>query len=416
MKFSTKRTDLFFGPLRTFLFALMGLAAAVGCQSVKLPTVMNDNPSLDELSRAVNANSSKIQTLRSDNASLGVSNAASWANCKVLYQRPQNVRLVGTMNMMGRVVDFGSNDQIFWFWNKFQEPAQISWSPLNEYSGSPLKELIPVDPVWFPEALGVVEINSAEVVEGPTMQGDRTLLVVTTRKRPDGVYKKYTYIEPLTAAVKRQDIMDPAGNQVVSVLCSEFQIDQATGVVLPKKIQITAPKAEGMLQLDLGTLRVNSTEAMTAENFQMPSAEDIGAPQVNIGSSSVPLVAPSSGATGAPTGVPPVTQYTPSAPTAAPTSPPPMVAPASNAVVSNTPTSNTPTSNAAGTGSTAFGYPNRPSQEIAVANAPPLTASLSASGTAETPGMATAQFQTVVLPDANKPLDGSQSLFVPPLN
>lgn len=371
---------------------IFALAALGGCQSVKLPVVMNDNPSLADVQTAVNQNSAKINSLRSDNATLGVSNVAGWANCNLAYQRPQNVRLIGTANMMGRVVDIGSNDQQFWYWSKFEEPPQISYSSLADYASSPLRDKIPVDPIWFPEALGVVEINPADVIEGPIVQPDKTLLIVTRRQRPDGVYKKYTFIEPKTAAVKRQDVMDPSGQTVVTVHCSEFQVDEGTGAVLPKKLVISSPKADGAVHLDLGTLRVNPSEGLAAALFQMPSPSDVGSPSVDLGKAA-PVTAPQ-------------------------VNPPPTVAPAPSAVpapAAPAPSASLPNASspgAVGTGVSAgpeLGRVSNPPVEIPAATQAPLVAS----GQTDT-GSATARFQTVIAPNENRYMN--QSLFAPPIN
>ena len=390
-----KRSRLLFLE-RKLAFALLAvflaLFAFAGCQSVKLPVVMSDNPSLADVLGAVNANSAKIQSLRGEDGTLGVSNVAGWANCRVAYQRPQNIRLVGTANMMGRVIDFGSNDRLFWYWSKFDEPSQILYASHSEYAASPMKERIPVDPAWFPEALGVIDINAADVIEGPIIQPDKTLLIVTRRQRPDGVYKKYTFIEPKTAAVKRQDIMDPTGQTVVTVVCSKFQVDQATGVVLPKNLVLSSPKASETIHLDLGTLRVNPSEGFNTALFELPPSEEIGAPSIDVGK-----------ATAAQQVIPQQTSAPPMvAPPAAsvPAAAPPAAAPSAT-------TSVAPPAPSYSSGNELSGVVH-PSVDIPPANATPVTVGQVNSGSA------TAHFQTVIAPSENRFMD--QSFFAPPLN
>lgn len=387
--------------------ALIGFAL-LGCQTVKLPVVMKENPSLTELTQAVNANSSKIQSLRSDNATLGISNVSGWANCQIAFQRPQNVRLIGTASMMGRVVDFGANGEKFWFWSKYQNPEQILWAPINEYASSPMKETIPVDPVWFPEALGVVEINPSDVLEGPVVQADKTLLLVTQRQRPDGVYKKYTYVEPKTAAVKRQDVIGPTGETVVSVLCNEFQVDQATGAVLPKRLTVTCPKAQGSVQLNLGTPQLNPTDTVYAQLFQMPTTEEVGGTPVQIGSSTIPAVGPAAPVQqNAPTVAPRVApQVAPqSAPQSAPqAATPPMVAPP--AVASAAPQTTVPSSGP-GSGAARFDSPTATGVNIPLAGT---------AGAGSTDAVATAEFRTIAVSDGGQSTNRSQSYMAPPIN
>ncbi|MDO4586837.1 MAG: hypothetical protein Q4C95_06000 [Planctomycetia bacterium] len=271
-----------------FYFVLMFLiGVSVGCHSVKLPIVINENPSLSEIQQAVNQNSAKIKTLQSKNASVGVSSISGMANCQLAFERERRVRLIGNANMMGRVIDCGCNDELFWFWSKFQDPVQISYCRLNELSSNSLTDSIPIDPTWFPEVLGIVEFKTDEEAEGPISQSDGTLLVKTKKKRSNGQYTKYTYIEPKTAAVKRQDIQDPNGNTVISVLCTEFQYIESQKIVLPQKLVIHFPKSNDALHLNLGDLSVNSSENIQAGIFEMPKSSDLNnSPVVNIGTAS----------------------------------------------------------------------------------------------------------------------------------
>lgn len=367
------------------------LTLLTGCQTVKLPVVMNDNPTLNELINAVNANSAKVTTLRSDNASVGMSNLSGWVTCRLAYQKPQNLRLIGTAPMNGKVVDFGSNSDQFWYWCQFQDSDKIFWSPLGEYTNSPMKDAIPVDPVWFPDALGVTEINSAEVIEGPIAQADRSILLVTQRQRSDGVYRKNMFIEPRTAAIKRQDVIGPNGDTIVSVICNEFQVDDTTKAVLPKKMVISCPKADGSLQIDLGKVQVNQPDGITPELFAMPTQNDINAQLVNIGSSSVPSVAPAQDY------VPPTTQTTVTPPPLATT---PVTTPA--ATVPQTQVPDIPSPNG---GNTQF-TPPVSSTEIPVSG-PAATQSDTS---------VTAEFRSIATQGENRYTSNGQSYFLPPAN
>ena len=372
------------------LSAAIFLTLLTGCQTVKLPVVMNDNPTLGELLGAVNANSTKVTTLRSDNASVGMSNLSGWVTCRVAYQKPQNLRLIGTAPMSGKVVDFGCNGDKFWFWSQFQDSDKIFWSPLGEYTNSPMKEAIPVDPVWFPDALGVTEINNAEVIEGPIVQADKSILLVTQRQRSDGIYRKNMFIEPRTAAIKRQDIIGPNGDTVVSVTCNEFQVDDATKAVLPKKMVITCPKADASLQFDLGKVQVNQPDGITPELFAMPTQNEINAQQVNIGASSVPSVAPAQDYN------PPAVQMTaPAPPPMAETQPPLTTTPAQPAAVPEVPAFNG--------GDTQF--------------TPPVSGTeIPVSGPQTTQGepSVTAEFRSIASQGENRYTNDGQSYFVPP--
>lgn len=269
-----------------WLFCLVFLTGGIwGCKSTSpLPTVLNNQPTLGDVEQAVNQNSAKIRSLQAPNASVGASNVPGWANCQIAYERPNRIRMTGTANMMGRVIDTGSNQEVFWYWNKFQDPQQLSWCHLRNLSKGSLAQAMPLDPSWLPEALGVVEIKAEDSPQGPTLQADGTLLVITRPNRNGITYTKYNYIDPKSAAVKRQDIQDAAGTLLVSAQCTEFQYDSAQSVVLPKKVVINLPLHNEKFNIDLGQMVVNSA-SIEAATFQMPSSADLGnAPMVDIAS------------------------------------------------------------------------------------------------------------------------------------
>ncbi|MGI5831010.1 MAG: hypothetical protein ACOX6D_00530 [Thermoguttaceae bacterium] len=242
---------------------------------------MKNDPTLDEVVTAVNNNSSKVNSLVSEDGSLGVSSSPWTAKCRMAFRRESNIRLVGNLNMVGPVVDFGSNGDIFWFWFKNQEPNQISYCKLSEYADSSMLEQIPVDPIWFPEALGIVKIDPADVIEGPVVDRDNTIKLVLKRTRPEGDYHEYIYLESKTAAIRRLDVRNPVTNEILTVSCDEFQLDKEYGVVLPKKISISRSLAKERLFIDFGTLRVNATDAPLT--FSPPNPEELGVPLVDIG-------------------------------------------------------------------------------------------------------------------------------------
>ena len=262
-----------------------------GCQSSPpLPTVLGEKPTAADIQQAVNRNSQKIKTLVAPNATLGAANVPGWARCQLAFERPSRVRVIGTANMMGRVFDTGTNDDSLWYWDKFREPQELTWCKKSDFANPAVaRDSIPIDPTWLPEALGLVEFNTQDPVEGPIPQIDKTLLLITKRNYMGQTFAKYTYVEPKSAAVKRQDIQDAQGNVLFTVAVNEFQLDAVNNLVLPKRLTITSPQTKDSINLDLGTVQINS-DPIPRETFQMPRSEDIGnVPVVNVASRGLPL-------------------------------------------------------------------------------------------------------------------------------
>ncbi|MGN0931061.1 MAG: hypothetical protein ACI4NP_05075 [Thermoguttaceae bacterium] len=255
-----------------------------GCQTTKkvsLPKVVGENPTTSELLEAINDNSAKIKSIYATNASIGVQNQPGWANCRFLYERPSKFRLVGTSGLLGRVVDCGCDGEKFWYWNSIQDSDNLYSCKIEEYSQTPLAEVIPVDPTWFPEALGIMEIKEEDLADEPKKQSDGSILLTVNCKRAEGVYKKRVYVESGTAAITRQDVQNPQGETFISILVTEPQLIESAGVVMPKKASIRCLRTGDVLLIDLGTPVLNDSSKIEATVFQLPT--DINAKQVDLG-------------------------------------------------------------------------------------------------------------------------------------
>jgi len=273
---------LFFAPL----FGFVGCALT---PKPKLPEVVGETPTFEELQTAVNANSSKIETIFASDASLGVVSTPGWAKCQIAFERPGNLRLVGSAPTMGRVVDVGCNEERFWFWSDFQNSDELYFCRHDQYQNSAAANVLPLDPTWFPEAFGLVELKDDELVDGPTRQEDGSLLVTTKKTRSDGVYLKRLYFEPKTAAILRQDVQAPSGETVVSIRCKRSVYLETPGVVLPQKLEIECPRADASLILDVGSPILNDSSKIADEAFKQPT--DLKAKAIDLGASTAQVAA-----------------------------------------------------------------------------------------------------------------------------
>ena len=265
---------------------------STGCQTtrkVDLPKVVAEDATTGELCAAINANSAKIKSIYAPNASLGVANQPGWAKCQLFFDRPNKLRVVGTATLMGRVVDSGCDGDQFWFWSSFQNANELYYCKLDQYKGSSLAKLVPIDPTWFPEALGIVEIKEDDVENRTNADGE--ILLTVKRQTTDGVYRKRVYIEPRTAAIRRQDVQDPQGDTILSVIVREQQYVETPGVVMPRRIEIRCEAAVAnsgtvdfgtpTLLVDVGTPTLNDSSKLEAGVFQRPT--DVKATAVDLG-------------------------------------------------------------------------------------------------------------------------------------
>ena len=265
------------------LLALVFLVA--GCattQKVKLPKVVGAKPTSTDLINAVNQNSEKIKTLYTSSGTVGLRNQPGSASCTISFQKNANFRLVGYSSLMGgRVIDCGANDRDFWYWNKLENGDDLYTCAIENFHDSDLSNVFPLEPSWFPEALGILTIAEDDVVDEPRRTEDGYYMEIK-RKRPDGEYREYITFAAETAAIMRQDIKDPSGNTIVTIKCKEHQYLEDDGVVLPKRFEIFCRAYDLTFDINLGTPTLNDSSKIA--DFAIPT--DIDARRRDLSSSS----------------------------------------------------------------------------------------------------------------------------------
>ena len=250
-----------------------------------MPAVVGENPTSTELVQAVNANSAKINSLYCERASIGTNGFSGWAASGVYFDRPNKLRVRSAIPIGGQIMDCGCDGEQFWFWIKSDGPNYLYHCRLDQYQSSAANEVLPLDPTWFPEILGVVDIREEDILEEPVRQNDGSQKLIVKKTRADGVYRKHIFLESKTAAIKRQDVQAPDGSTVLSVVCKEHQYLEGPGIVLPRRIEIdcrTEPEIKIYLTLDNPV--VNDTSKFAATIFQMPN--DLNAKLVDLGATS----------------------------------------------------------------------------------------------------------------------------------
>ncbi len=135
----------------------------------------------------------------------------------IAYERPRRFRLRAETGLTGPEVDLGSNDQVFWFWVRRSQPPAVYFCRHEQYLTGRARQIIPVDPSWVIEALGVAELDPGLPHQGPFPAKGNRLEVRTIRETPEGPTTKVTIIDALTAWVMEQRILrrpGPAAGQL----------------------------------------------------------------------------------------------------------------------------------------------------------------------------------------------------------
>lgn len=256
------------------------------------PEVLMVGSSLDQITTAVNQNSSRVVSYQTNNASISVPGMPGIPNLRgnIAAQQPGKVRLQASTAITGAEVDLGANDELFWFWVKRNEPPALYFSRLDQFAGSAAQQVMPIEPKWLLDALGMMQFSPNDRHEGPFPYGDKGNFeiksIIQTR---GGQMSKSTIIDGRRAWVLEQHVYDAAGTLVASTRASNHRYYPEIGVSLPQDVELRLPAAQLSLSIDVGTVQLNSI----ADNPALWSLPVLsGYPQIDLGSAPAGSVAP----------------------------------------------------------------------------------------------------------------------------
>ena len=223
------------------------------------PEVLLPGSSLEQVMAAVNQNSSRIVSYQTNNASITVPGMPGIPLLRgnIAAQRPGRLRLQASTAITGPEVDLGSNDELFWFWVRRNDPPALYFSRHDQFVGSAAQQLMPVEPQWLLDALGMMQFSPTDRHEGPLPHSDGTIEIRSILQTRSGTMTKSTVIDARRAWVLKQHVYDTAGTLLASAIARSHRFYPAIGASLPQEVEIHMPVAQMSLSIDVGTVALN---------------------------------------------------------------------------------------------------------------------------------------------------------------
>ncbi len=267
----------------TILLAVLLLFPFPGCHALKtafrgkepaappLTTQEAKTLSLAEITAAINRNSMAIRNMSTDNGQTMISGVLIPLQTRLTFERPKRLRIQASVAMSGQELDFGSNDMLFWFWYRRLPEKEMYFCRHDQFPTCPVRNLVPIEPDWLIEAIGIVEFLPTDLHEGPMPTDDGNLAIISRRQTATGQFVKRTVIDAKTAWVLRQEMYSPQNELVALAISGDHRYDNNTGIHYARRVEVTFPGSEGKVILDLGTPTFNTTMPFNSTMFQMPN-------------------------------------------------------------------------------------------------------------------------------------------------
>jgi len=286
------------------LFAAGGANCGQWVRQYRQPRTLPESATLEQVVNTINANTAKVQSMQSTQASLSVPGIPS-LRANVSAQEPSRMRLRADSSFGGPELDLGSNGELFWLWVRRNQPPALFVCRNDQFATSSARQIMPVEPAWLLEAVGLVKIDGSQPIDGPSPVGSGRLQIRSRQPSAVGILTKVTVVDAWDGTVVEQHLYDSQNRRLASSITNNYSRDPLTGAALPRSIEIQWPTAQMNLRLDVKDWLVNSIPLDNATIFEKPQYP--GYPDLNLADPNLRLVAPG--------GAPPVAN------------PPPMIQP-----------------------------------------------------------------------------------------
>ncbi|MDR1480295.1 MAG: hypothetical protein LBJ00_15275 [Planctomycetaceae bacterium] len=233
-------------------------------------------PTFNEIIDPINRNSAMIRNIAADNVTLTFPDVSMPINVKLTCERPKRIRIIGGTSITGQEIDFGSNDELFWVWLKREQ--NTFYCKHAQFPTCPVRDILPFDPDWLIEALGIVEFKDNEQHEGPHPSGDGNWVIITRRNTQTGQFVKKTTVDAKTGFVIKQEIFSPQNELLTAATSSDYRFDVQNGIAYARKIEIFhAASAQrstgttGKISINLGSPQFNQNANPYNNTYVMPT-------------------------------------------------------------------------------------------------------------------------------------------------
>ena len=289
-----KRRDV----LKFVLLAL--LPASAGCHSLPWtrtsaspsPVVFTGPPSANDVVRALNSNIAPIRQLHAESASVS---AAGYPPLRASldFERPRKFRM--RANLVGQVHDLGSNDELFWLWLKHSPQPAVYYARHDRFALSPVRQVLPIDPLWFTEALGVVQLDPLAKYEGPIPAGAGRFELRARVPAVNGEQTRVWIVDDKHGWVLEQRLYDPRNQLLASAKSSQHRFYPAENVSLPHRVDIQIPPAQLAMSISVTNYQINSLFGDPQQLWVLPQFEgyplvDLTDPNMRLSASDAPPV------------------------------------------------------------------------------------------------------------------------------
>lgn len=239
------------------------------------PAIFDAAPTLEEVVAAVNR-TDKITKLQTNSARVTAPTMSdTQLSASLMLERPKRFRLRGGIRPLPTtLVDLGSNEQVFWLQVPEGMRPTLYYARHSEYANQSQRMILPVDPTWLIDALGLVHIDPSFVTDGPTRRPDGQLEIRSDLPMPDGVYRRVCVIDSQAGFVTEQYVYRHDNQLVARATASKHRYYEDFDCSLPHEVSVELQPAAGpplLLEVTIADYTLDQILSGDPHLFAMPT-------------------------------------------------------------------------------------------------------------------------------------------------
>ncbi len=304
-----KRNSTSLRPPWIWLLSWLVIAPVSGCQLFQprekltpVPAVFTSQPQVGDLFTTVNRRTQNVRQLQAE-TTVGISGVPAKLSGSLLVERPNRLRLkVSPLGMDSLGADIGSNEQQFWVWVKsggVMAESVLMFANHQEYAQSQVATVMPLEPRWITDALGLITFESTGQYQGPVTRSDGRLEIRGQEPTLRGMQATTMVFDPKTGLLKQKSLYDAQGQLIGYCDIGEYQYFPEVDAAIPTSMTLNFRPGTDIAStatIQLSNIRLNGLYVDANTAWSMPNP--VGIQRVDLSRSPItPLPTQSSMAT-----------------------------------------------------------------------------------------------------------------------
>lgn len=242
-----------------------------------VPAVFTSAPQVGDLFTTVNRRTQNVRQLQAE-ATVGISGVPAKLSGSLLVERPDRLRLkVSPLGMDSLGADIGSNEQQFWVWVKsggVMADSVLMFANRQEYAQSQVATVMPLEPRWITDALGLVTFESSGQYQGPVARSDGRLEIHAQEATPRGMQASTMVFDPKTGLLKQKALYDSQGQLIGYCDIGEYQYFAEADAAIPTTMTLhfrPGTEIASTATIQLSNIRLNGLYVDANTAWSMPN-------------------------------------------------------------------------------------------------------------------------------------------------